>query len=129
MARNRASLGGEGLGVSAVELTDTQQVVATLSPVDARGNAAKVDGVPAWETSDATIATVEAGPDDRSVTIRATGPTGSCRVSVTADADLGEGVVPIVGVLDITVIAGAAVTVDISVGAPSEQTNASRASA
>lgn len=122
MAKKAVALAADGSAVAtSVELLDDEEVIVTLAPKDAKGNAAKIDGVPQWQTSDATIATVVQGTDDSSATIRATGVVGGCTVSVTADADLGEGVSPIVGVLQVNVSAGSAVTVDISVGSPTKQ--------
>jgi hypothetical protein len=43
------------------------------------------------------------------------------QISVTADADLGAGVTPIAGTLDIEVVGDQAVSVGIVAGTPAEQ--------
>lgn len=102
-------------------LTDTQQVDVAIKPVDKKGNAAQVDGVPVWTSSDLNIATVEAAADGLSAVVKAANGLGDVQISVTADADLGAGVQPLVGTLDITVAAGAAVSLGIVTGTPVEQ--------
>ena len=101
-------------------LTDSQQCDLSIQPVDKKGRPAPVDGVPVWGSSDDTVLTVQAGADGLTATIVAGNP-GTAQVNVTADADLGAGNVPISGVLDVEVTAGAAVSVAISAGTPTEQ--------
>ena len=43
------------------------------------------------------------------------------QVNVKADADLGEGVTEIIGTLDVEVQAGAAVSMTVNAGTPTEQ--------
>jgi len=99
-------------------LTDVQKCALGAAFVDAKENPASVEGVPVWAVSDASILTVAAAADGVSAVITAIGPLGPSQVSVTADADLGEGVVPVVGVLDVIVAASQAVSAAISAGAP-----------
>ena len=80
-----------------------------------------MDGVPVWATSDAAIASIEPAADGLSCIVRAAANLGSAQVSVTADADLGEGVQPLTGVLDLEVVGGAATTMTIIGGTPREQ--------
>jgi hypothetical protein len=101
-------------------LKDTEQVVLSVLPVDAKGNPAPVDGAPAWGSSDPTVATVTPAADGLSATVAAVGPLGKTQISVTADADLGEGVESVVGTLDIEVVAGKAVSLSIKTGTPEE---------
>ncbi len=70
-----------------------------LSPLNARGEPAPVDGVPVWASSDETVVTVAPSEDGMSAVIN-TVAAGVARVTVTADADLGEGVSEITGVTD-----------------------------
>jgi len=104
-------------------LTATQKCALTFAVVDAKGNPASVEGVPVWDTSDPSKITVDASTDGMTATANAVGPltTTPVQVSVTADADLGEGTRAIVGLLDLTVVAGEAVSVNISAGTPEEQ--------
>jgi hypothetical protein len=104
-------------------LKATQQSVAALAIRDARENPARIDGVPTWSSSDETRVTVAAAEDGLSATIKAVGPLteSPVQINVLADADLGEGVRTIQGVLEVTVIAGDAVTIAITPGPAEEQ--------
>lgn len=101
-------------------LPDDQQVAVTVAFVDKKGNPAAVDGIPTWASSDETIVALTANADGMGANLVA-GATGSCQISVTGDADLGVGVVPVVGTLDVQVVAGAAVTAIITPGTPQPQ--------
>lgn len=108
-------------GITMLTLTDVEKVQLSIQPVDAKGNPAKVDGPPVWSTSDETIATVMAAEDGLSATVLANGPLGTVQVTVKADADLGAGVAELVGILEIEVVASAAVALQVSAGTPSPQ--------
>jgi len=95
-------------------LTDVQQVTLNVSPVSARGNPALLDGTPVWTTSDDLLVSVMPSGDGLSALVVATGKVGSCQVSVTADADLGEGVKQLTGVIDIVVQPSMAVSLGIN---------------
>ena len=114
--------GKTSVGVSNVTLTDSQKAVLSITVLDAKKNPAQLDGVPAWATSYETIATIDtsADPTGMSAVLFGVRP-GSCTVTVTGDADLGEGVVPIVGTLDVSVTPGQAVIIAINAGEVSEQ--------
>jgi hypothetical protein len=105
----------------ALVLVDTQKVGVTIQPVDARGNPAPVENV-VWATSNEAIAALDVAEGGLSAVVKAVGALGSVQVTVTADAKIGEGEVLVQGVLDIEVIAGQAVTVQIVAGTPEEQT-------
>jgi hypothetical protein len=102
-------------------LTDTQQVPLAVAFLNKAGNPAPVDGAPVWSSSDETVLTVTPAADGLSAVAKATGKLGTAQVSVTADADRGEGVRSISGVLDVTVQPSDAVSASISAGAPEEQ--------
>lgn len=68
-----------------------------LAITDAKGRAAPVDGVPVWASSDETVLSVVAAADGMSAIVSSVG-AGTARISVSADADLGAGVVEITGV-------------------------------
>lgn len=108
-------------GVESMKITDSQKFTATISPVDAKGNPASVDGVPVWAAPDATIVTVTPAADGMSAEISSTGPIGSVQVSVTADADLGTGTKPLVGTLQVDVVGGEAVALQVNTSNPVEQ--------
>ncbi len=100
-------------------LPDTKKVALAVSFLDAAGNAAVVEGVPTWSSSDDAIVTIaDVSADGLSAFAVATGPLGTAQVSVSADADLGAGVTTISGVLDIDVQASQAVSA--AIGATAE---------
>lgn len=74
-----------------------QTASANVAFTDAQGRPALVDGVPAWASSDETVLLVTPAADGMSATVATVAP-GTARVTVHADADLGAGVVDIVGV-------------------------------
>ena len=86
-----------------------QQLPFTFKVVDGRGRVKAVEGTPVAASSDETIATVtltagEGNVWNGMITAVSASPEGSSqRVTVTADADLGEGVQDVVGFLDFTV--------------------------
>jgi len=104
-------------------MTATQKCDLTLEITDSKGNPASVDGVPVWSSADETRLSIEAGADGLTATIVAEGPatTQPVQVSVTADADLGSGVKPLVGLLDVTIVGAEATVIAITPGTPTEQ--------
>jgi len=87
--------------------TDQNFPNVTLEITDSHGNPASVDGVPVWASSDETVLSVVAADDGMSAVVD-TVAEGTARISVTADADLGSGSVPITGVSeDVVVTRGA----------------------
>ncbi len=98
-------------------LPDTKKVPITVAYVDAAGNPAVVEGAPSWTSSDETIVTIaDVSGDGMSAFAVAVGPLGTAQVNVTADADLGEGVTAVIGLLDIEVVASQAVAATVSAG-------------
>ncbi len=102
-----------GAHMSAI-ISDTQSITARIAPKDAKGNPAPLDGVPAWTVADESLVEIMPADDGLSALLTAVGPLGTTQIHVQADADLGEGVVTIEGLTDITVIAGQAVSLDIA---------------
>jgi hypothetical protein len=108
------------------KLTATQNVQVVVSgAVDKKGNPAALDGAPVFASADPAICTFTTDPSDPSGMtglLSATGPLATAAaVSITADADLGAGVVSIVenGLVEIT--AGQAAGFTVAVGTPVEQ--------
>lgn len=99
-------------------LPDDQSVSASVTFQDAKGNAARVDGVPVWAADPAGIVELVVADDGMSAVVKPVGPLGSVQVSVTADADLGAGNVPLALLGTVEVIAGTAVAGSINFGAP-----------
>ena len=104
--------------MAAIALGADQEVPVNLKIVDIHGNPAPVDGTPAWSVSDPQILGVNVAPDGLSGVVYTLGKTGTAQVAVTADADLGAGVISIQGVLDVTVGAGQAALVTLEPGTP-----------
>jgi hypothetical protein len=102
-------------------LTDSQFVSLNVSPVTKAGNPATIDGAPKWSVSDESVLTLEVSEDGLSCKAVTTGKLGDAQINVVADADMGEGVVEIVGVLEVSVKAGAAASVAVTAGTPEEK--------
>lgn len=102
----------------ALILTVDQKVPVSVSFADRNGNPAQVQGAPVWAVSDANVLSVTASEDGMSAVVDTVGALGTAQVSVSADADLGDGVKTLVGTLDIEVHAGEAVVANVAAGAP-----------
>ena len=102
-------------------LKDDENVPVSIKPVDAKGNAARVDGKPEWSSNDTAIATVTASDDGLSAVVGGGTKLGTARITVKVDADLGPGVREIIGVLDVEVVGGEAVSVTVTPGVPVPQ--------
>lgn len=99
-------------------LTDEQECELAPSFTTAAGNPGRVDGVPVWSSSNPDVLDLQVSDDGLQALVTAKGPLGSSQVSVTVDADLGEGVRQVVGVLDVIVQAAEVVAVGIVAGTP-----------
>lgn len=102
-------------------MTTTQQFTASINPTDRRGKPAPVqpDSV-VWASSNEAVASVVPNPGGMSALVVAQA-VGDYVVSVAADADLGEGVITIVGQDSGSVSQGTAVSVGITAGPVEEQ--------
>lgn len=109
----------EGQLPMAITITASQFFTVSVTAVDARGNPATLDGVPTWASSDEAILTITANPDG-SARVAAVGQPGNAQVTVSADADLGEGVRTLSGLLDVSIVAGEAVALTIAASVPQE---------
>jgi hypothetical protein len=97
---------------------DKKLVGCTISYVDSFGNAAKVDGIPVWAADNPNLVTVIASTDGFSADIIPVGPVGTTQITVTADADLGEGVKTLTTIGTIECIAAEAVSGTINFPEP-----------
>ncbi len=93
----------------------------TIEVKDKFGNPAKVDGAPQWAVTAPELASLEVSADGMSALVKPTGPVGPFKVQVTADADLGEGVKPVLGEMEVELLPGEAVSVGLAAGAPVPQ--------
>jgi hypothetical protein len=114
-AEGTANLIGE---IEMVQLKEGQEFRATARPKSRRGTATHVqEGSVTWETSDPAVVLVEEDSgNELSARIIAQGP-GSAVVTLKADADLGDGVKEITGVVAVVVAPGDAVVFELEEGA------------
>jgi hypothetical protein len=105
-----------GKGVKDMQLKSNQQATATVEAVDAEGNPAALPTPPTWESDTPGTVTVEVSPDGMSAVIGSPnpGPLGSAVVTVTAMVN-GS---PVSATLAVDIIAGDAVALNITTGAP-----------
>jgi hypothetical protein len=102
-------------------LGDDQKVTLRVKFVTGEGNPAKVDGTPAWDTSNEDLFELDPSDDGMTCVLTATGPLGVGQVSVSADADLGTGTKDIIGTLEVEVVAGEAIAAVLETGAPEKK--------
>lgn len=105
-------------------LTATQNCEVLVSVKDKKGNVAQVQD-PVFTVSDEAIVTQVPSVDNPgnplATKVSAVGPTGTALLTFTGDADMGDGVKPVIGTMDIVVNAGEATVVEITAGTPTEQ--------
>jgi hypothetical protein len=115
---NAAYRGSTFKGVTKMLLRDDFKVTLFVAPVDKFGNPATIDGAAVWASSDETVATVVPSADSLSCDVLPVGKVGSVQISATADADMGDGIKPVSGTIDIEVVAGETVSMGVAAGAP-----------
>lgn len=108
----------EELTMLTIRATDKPRTLR-LAFKDAEGNLASIDGVPVWAPVDPSVGTLSVAEDGLTAEFDPGSPS-SGQIAVTCDADLGEGVKTITGVLDVVVLPGEATVVEISVDPASE---------
>lgn len=109
---------GQRRKVEHMFLKATQKLPIAVAFKDKFGNAAKVDGVPRWAVTDEKLGALETAEDGMSSVFAPSGLAGLLKIQVFADADLGEGVKEILGELEIEVLTGEAVSVELTAGEP-----------
>ena len=100
-----------------VTITNEQKVQVTLAPLTAAGNPATVDGVPTWSVTSGD-ATLEVAENGMSAYLVSGAADVNSQITVTADADLGEGVTEITDTIDLAVVSAAASQLGLNVGTP-----------
>ena len=93
------------------------QVGVTVAYVDQAGNPAVVDGAVTWTSSDASVASVTSTADTQALIV-AGSTLGGAQITASADADLGSGVRSLLTLMDVTVVAGEAVSGTITPDGP-----------
>src|SRR5262245_42767554 len=107
--------------IMANEMTATQEMVLHAKILDRKGNPAPVYGAPSWLTDNTDLLALAPTADGLACAVSAVGPIGSAKVTMRADADMGAGYEEIVGLMDISVTPGKAVTVTLEADTPTEQ--------
>ena len=98
-------------------LTTVQSVSVSITINDSEGQSAPVEGVPVWTSSDPAGLSVAPAPDGFSAVLTAD-IVGTYTVTVTVDADLGAGVVPLERSLTVNVVPAQASDIVFTVGIP-----------
>lgn len=109
-----ALLAGKYRKVKQMQAKVTQVVNLSLKIVDSKGNDAPVDGQPSWSLTDPALGSLAVAADGLSAVFTPAGSAGSLKVQASADADLGAGVVTIAGELDLDLLPGDAVSIQLS---------------
>lgn len=98
-----------------ISSTNEEKILITIAPVTAQGNPASVENtVFTVDSGDATVQEVEANKSYYLVS----GAGGLSTVTVTADADLGEGVTNITDTIEYFVTTAQATSFGLSAGTP-----------
>lgn len=108
-------------GVLQVTIKDNQKFDVSLSFTDAKGNAASVQKGSVAFVGFAGVSITPDPTDETKASVSADGPLVTGQISASADADLGDGVKTITGVLDVEVVAGDATVVQLNAGPATDQ--------
>ncbi len=100
-----------------ITITNEEKVQLTLAPTTAAGNPATLDGIPTW-TVVSGDATVEVSEDGLSAFLVSGAADVNSQIEVTADADLGEGIVTLTDIVDLAVVAAQASALGLVAGTP-----------
>jgi len=111
-----ATINGVKEKVASMFLKSDENLPLAIAIKDRKGNAAKVDGAPAWAVTDESLAKLQVAEDGMSATLVPSGTVGTLKVQVKADADLGEGVKEILGELEVEIIPLEAAVIELSAG-------------
>lgn len=97
--------------------SNVQEVDVSAAFLNAAGIEVDVENI-SWESSDESLVQVIAGATPDAVILRSTGLVGTAQVFVMADADLSEGELPVLGVLDVEITESGEFRVEFTVGEP-----------
>lgn len=98
--------------MAAFKLKDTEKVDVAIEFVNAKGNVippdkVQLDGIPEWLSDNSDLVTITPAADGLSASIAATGaltaPDTPLTVTFSGDGDLGAGVKPILGTMEIEI--------------------------
>ena len=100
-----------------IAVTNEQKVKVTLAPKTATGKPAKLDGAPVWANLSGD-STVEPAEDGLSAYLVSSDTPGTTEFTVSADANLGEGVETITEGIELVVSGAQASNLGIVAGTP-----------
>lgn len=90
-----------------ITITNEEKVKVTLAPTTAAGNPAILDGVPTWLVTEGD-ASLEVSEDGLSAFLVSGNADVNSKITVSADADLGEGIMTLSDVIDLAVVSAQA---------------------
>jgi len=100
-----------------ITITNEEKVQVTLAPTTAAGNPATLDGAPVWTVTEGD-ATLDVAVDGLSAFLISGAANTNSKITVTADADLGEGVVTLTDTIDLAVVLASANALGLVVATP-----------
>lgn len=111
-----------------LKLADNQDCPFEVFPVDVKGAPAEVQS-PVFTSSDEALFTVLPAPDGNPLggivhAVAAAGKIGAGLLTLTGDADTGEGVSPIIATADVIIGGSRAAVMEIKFGTPVDQSPA-----
>jgi hypothetical protein len=95
------------------ELQDNQAADLAVRARDEAGNVVPLDGVLEWSVSDDTVLALSVSADGATATVAATGKLGTSQVQAKDTATAGQS---FAGTLDVEVVVGPAVSIEIVPG-------------
>lgn len=98
-----------------ITITNEEKIQVTLAPTTAAGNPASLDGAPIWTVTEGD-ATLEVAEDGLSAFLVSGAADTNSKITVSADADLGEGVINITDTIDLAVVAAMASGLGLVIG-------------
>lgn len=100
----------------AITMTTEEKRLVQVQPMTAAGNPASVDGEAAFSVTSGTCTIAEV--DALSAYVVSGSEPGDSTVTMTVDADLGAGVVPVMDTMVVHVTSATAASLTVTVGAP-----------
>lgn len=100
-----------------ITITNEEKVQVTLNPVTPAGNPANLDGTPTWAVTEGD-ATLDVAEDGLSAFLISGEANTNSKIEITADADLGEGMVTITDMIDLVVVQASASALGAIIGTP-----------
>jgi hypothetical protein len=107
---------GEYKKVDKMFLKASDKLPLKLAVKDKYGNKAELDGKPQWALTNESVGSLVVSDDGMSAEFSPNGVSSAFKVQVSADADLGEGVKSLLAELELEVLAGEAVSLELSAG-------------